>query len=57
MPFERAEKPRDTVKKTREKISLETKEVDIAQKSGAGKFIMKPYILEKIGLAIKEELD
>ena len=34
-----------------------TKEVDIAQKSGAGKFIMKPYILEKIGLAIKEELN
>jgi two-component system cell cycle sensor histidine kinase/response regulator CckA len=34
-----------------------TKEVDIAQKSGAGKFIKKPYILEKIGLAIREELD
>ncbi len=34
-----------------------TKEVDIEQKSGAGKFIMKPYILEKIGLAIKEELN
>ena len=34
-----------------------TKEVDIAQRSGAGKFIKKPYILEIIGLAIKEELD
>ena len=34
-----------------------TKEVDIAQRLGAGKYIKKPYILEKIGLAIKEELE
>ena len=34
-----------------------TKEVDIAQRLGAGKYIKKPYILEKIGLAVKEELE
>jgi len=34
-----------------------TKEVDIAQALGAGKYIKKPYILEKIGLAVKEELE
>ena len=33
-----------------------TKEVDMAQGSGAGKFIRKPYILEKIGAAVKDEL-
>ncbi len=33
-----------------------SKEVDRAQKSGAGKYIKKPYTLEKIGLAVKEEL-
>ncbi len=33
-----------------------TKEVDIAQKLGAGKYIKKPYTLEKIGLAVKTEL-
>ena len=33
-----------------------TKEVDIAQGLGAGKYIRKPYVLEKIGLAVKEEL-
>jgi len=33
-----------------------TKEVDMAQESGAGKFIRKPYILEKIGAAVKDEL-
>jgi len=32
-------------------------EVDMAQKSGAGKYIKQPYILKRIGLAIKEELD
>jgi len=34
-----------------------TKEVDIALELGAGKYIKKPYILEKMGLAVKEELE
>ena len=34
-----------------------TKEVDIAQGLGAGKFIKKPFVLEKIGIAVKEELE
>ena len=32
-------------------------EVDMAQELGVGKYIKKPYILEKIGLAVKEELE
>ncbi|MDQ1239482.1 MAG: two-component system, cell cycle sensor histidine kinase and response regulator CckA [Thermodesulfobacteriota bacterium] len=35
----------------------ETEDVKIAQRLGAGKYIKKPYTLEKIGLAVKEELD
>ena len=31
-----------------------TKEVDLAQELGTGKYIKKPYILEKIGLAIRK---
>jgi len=34
-----------------------TKEVDFAQELGAGKYIKKPYTLEKIGAAVKEELE
>ena len=34
-----------------------TKEVDLAQKLGAGKYIKKPYILEEIGVAVKEEME
>jgi len=34
----------------------ETEAVKMAQKSGAGQYIKKPYILEKIGLAVREEL-
>ena len=34
-----------------------TKEVDIAQGLGAGKYIKKPYTLAKVGLAVKEELE
>ncbi len=34
-----------------------TDEVKEAQKLGAGKYIKKPFTLEKIGLAIKEELE
>jgi CheY-like chemotaxis protein len=34
-----------------------TKEVDMAQKLGAGKYIKKPYTLAKVGLAVKEELE
>jgi len=30
--------------------------VDIAQEFEAGKYIKKPYILEKIGVAVKKEL-
>ena len=33
-----------------------TNEVDRAQELGAGKYIKKPYVLEKIGIAVKEEL-
>lgn len=33
-----------------------TQEVDRAQELGAGKYIKKPYTLEKMGLAVKEEL-
>lgn len=35
----------------------ETEDVKIAQRLGAGKYIKKPYILEKIGIAVKEELE
>ena len=34
-----------------------TKEVDMAQELGAGKYIKKPYTLPKVGLAVKEELE
>jgi len=34
-----------------------TKEVEFTQKLGAGKYIKKPYTLEKIGIAVKEELE
>ena len=34
-----------------------TKEVDLAQDLGAGRYIKKPYILEKIGLSVKEEFE
>ena len=34
-----------------------TKEVDLAQELGAGKYIKKPYTLEKIGVAVKKELE
>ena len=35
----------------------ETERIKEAQKLGAGKYIKKPYTLEKIGLAIREELE
>jgi len=35
----------------------ETKDVKEAQKLGAGSYIKKPYTMEKIGLAVKEELE
>jgi PAS domain S-box-containing protein len=34
-----------------------TKEVEMAQELGAGKYIKKPYTLEKIGVAVKKELE
>ena len=34
----------------------ETEDVKAAQKLGAGKYIKKPYTIEKIGVAVKEEL-
>jgi len=33
-----------------------TKEVRAAQALGAGKYLKKPYVMEKLGMAIKEEL-
>jgi two-component system, cell cycle sensor histidine kinase and response regulator CckA len=35
----------------------ETERVRKAQELGAGAFVLKPYILEKIGLAVRKELD
>jgi CheY-like chemotaxis protein len=35
----------------------ETERVNEAQKLGAGPYIRKPYIMEKIGLAVRQELD
>ena len=35
----------------------ETERVKAAQELGAGAYVRKPYILEKIGLAIRRELD
>lgn len=35
----------------------ETKRVREAQKLGAGQYIKKPYTLEKIGIAVKTELE
>jgi len=35
----------------------ETEDVKKAQSLGAGKYIKKPYTMEKIGLAVKEELE
>ena len=34
-----------------------TKEIASAQELGAGKYIKKPYTLEKIGVAVREELE
>ena len=35
----------------------ETERIKEAQRLGAGKYIKKPYTLENIGIAVKEELD
>ncbi|CAB1064614.1 sensory box histidine kinase/response regulator [Olavius sp. associated proteobacterium Delta 1] len=35
----------------------ETEDVKAVQKLGAGKYIKKPYTIEKIGIAVKEELE
>ncbi|MBW2609777.1 MAG: response regulator [Deltaproteobacteria bacterium] len=35
----------------------ETDRVKEAQKLGAGSYVKKPYLLEKIGLAVKKELE
>jgi len=35
----------------------ETEDVKAAQELGAGKYIKKPYTIEKLGLAVKEELE
>ncbi len=35
----------------------ETEEVKKTQKSGAGKYIKKPYTIEQIGQAVKDELE
>ena len=35
----------------------ETERVSKAQALGAGSYVKKPYVLEKLGLAVREELD
>jgi len=35
----------------------ETARVNEAQALGAGEYVKKPYILEKLGLAVRKELD
>ena len=35
----------------------ETTRVKEAQKLGAGAYVKKPYILEKVGVAVRDELD
>jgi DNA-binding NarL/FixJ family response regulator len=35
----------------------ETDEVREAQRLGAGRYVKKPFTIEKIGLAVKEELE
>jgi two-component system cell cycle sensor histidine kinase/response regulator CckA len=35
----------------------ETERVKAAQELGAGAYVRKPYILEKMGLAVRRELD
>lgn len=35
----------------------QTEEVKIAQRLGAGSYVKKPYTVEKIGIAVKEELE
>ena len=35
----------------------ETNRVKKAQELGAGAYVKKPYVLEKIGLAVRNELD
>jgi DNA-binding NarL/FixJ family response regulator len=35
----------------------ETRKVKKAQRLGAGAYVKKPYLLEKIGLAVRDELD
>ena len=35
----------------------ETDHVQEAQRLGAGAYVKKPYILEKIGMAVRSELD
>jgi two-component system cell cycle sensor histidine kinase/response regulator CckA len=35
----------------------ETDRVKAAQELGAGAYVRKPYILEKMGLAVRRELD
>lgn len=34
-----------------------TERVKMAQELGAGEFIMKPYVMERIGIAVRKELD
>jgi len=44
-------------KNRRVRLVVQTREVDLAQELGAGKYIKKPYTLGKVGLAVKEELE
>ena len=35
----------------------ETEDVKAAQRLGAGRYVKKPYTIETIGIAVKEELE
>ena len=35
----------------------ETERVTAAQQLGAGAYVKKPYVLEKLGMAVRKELD
>lgn len=35
----------------------ETERVNAAQALGAGAYVKKPYVIEKLGLAVKKELE
>lgn len=40
-----------------ENIGFEKERFEAAQALGAGTYVKKPYVIEKLGLAVKKELD